>query len=68
MAAMLQLQQLSPTMMLLSEVTTPPSRPQHTGAQQHRLAMELATDLVLLWNTYIGHLANQKRALGTVSQ
>ena len=68
MAAMLQLQQLSPTMMLLSVVTTPLSRPQHTGTQQQRLAMELATDLVLLWNTYIGHLANQERALGTIGQ
>ena len=35
----------------------------YLGMQQQRLAMELATDLVLLWNTYIGHLTNQKTVL-----
>ena len=64
MAAMLQLQQLSPTMMLLSLVTALLSPEQLRGTQQQRLATELATDLVLLWNTYMGQLTNQRRALG----
>ena len=63
MAAKLQLQQLSPTMMLLSLVTALLSPEQLWGRQQHRLATELATDLVLLRNTYMGQLTNQKRAL-----
>ena len=61
MAAMLQLQQLSPTMMLLSLVTALLSLEQLRGTQQHRLARDPATDLVLLWNTYMGQLTNQKR-------